>query len=97
MLRSSAPSSVGSGGAAVTSTEIVGFITAVVLIFFLMAGLLDCTSSASVHVPATADHPKKLTTESLTQHASTLDEGDSDGLTSLLTTMARFHRYSWLC
>lgn len=41
-----------------------------------------------------ADHLKKLTTESLKQLASMLDEGHSDRLTSLLTTMARFHRYS---
>jgi antirestriction factor ArdC-like protein len=41
-----------------------------------------------------ADDLKKLTTESLKQLASMLDEGQIDRLTSLLTTMARFHRYS---
>src|SRR5258707_11173587 len=41
-----------------------------------------------------ADDLKKLTTESLKQLASMLDEGRSERLTSLLTTMARFHRYS---
>jgi hypothetical protein len=41
-----------------------------------------------------ADDLKKLTTESLKQLASMLDEGHSERLTSLLTTMARFHRYS---
>lgn len=41
-----------------------------------------------------ADALKKLTTDSLKQLASMLDEGHSDRLTSLLTTMARFHRYS---
>lgn len=41
-----------------------------------------------------ADALKKLTTDSLNQLASMLDEGRSERLTSLLTTMARFHRYS---
>jgi hypothetical protein len=41
-----------------------------------------------------ADDLKKLTTESLKQLASMLDEGRSERLTSPLTTMARFHRYS---
>jgi hypothetical protein len=44
-----------------------------------------------------ADDLKKLTTESLKQLASMLDEDHSERLTSLLTTMARFHRYSLLC
>jgi hypothetical protein len=44
-----------------------------------------------------ADALKKLTTESLNQLAAMLDQGHSERLTSLLATMARFHRYSWLC
>jgi hypothetical protein len=41
-----------------------------------------------------ADALKKLTTESLNQLAAMLDQGHSERLTSLLATMARFHRYS---
>src|SRR5919106_4226621 len=41
-----------------------------------------------------ADALKKLTTESLNDLAAMLDEGHSQRLTSLLKTMARFHRYS---
>lgn len=41
-----------------------------------------------------ADTLKKLTTESLNQLATLLEQGHSEQLTSLLKTMARFHRYS---
>ena len=41
-----------------------------------------------------ADDLKKLTTESLKALADLLDQGHSGPLTSLLKTMARFHRYS---
>jgi antirestriction protein ArdC len=41
-----------------------------------------------------ADDLKKLTTESLKALADLLDQGHSGRLTSLLKTMARFHRYS---
>jgi antirestriction protein ArdC len=41
-----------------------------------------------------ADDLKKITTESLKQLAELLEQGQSDRLTSLLKTMARFHRYS---
>src|SRR6185503_3530833 len=41
-----------------------------------------------------ADDLKKLTTESLRQLAALLEQGQSERLTSLLKTMARFHRYS---
>jgi hypothetical protein len=44
-----------------------------------------------------ADDLKKITTESLKQLAELLEQGQSDRLTSLLKTMARFHRYSILC
>ena len=45
----------------------------------------------------TADALKKITTDALDKLAALLDEGHSDQLTALLTTMARFHKYSWLC
>jgi hypothetical protein len=41
-----------------------------------------------------ADDLKKLTTESLKELADLLEQGHSERLTSLLKTMARFHRYS---
>ena len=41
-----------------------------------------------------ADALKKLTTESLDQLAALLEQGHSERLTTLLQTMARFHRYS---
>jgi hypothetical protein len=41
-----------------------------------------------------ADDLKKLTSESLKQLAALLEQGQSERLTSLLKTMARFHRYS---
>jgi hypothetical protein len=41
-----------------------------------------------------ADALKKLTTDSLTQLAALLEQGQSERLTMLLKTMARFHRYS---
>jgi hypothetical protein len=41
-----------------------------------------------------ADDLKKLTTESLNELATLLEQGRSERLTSLLKTMARFHRYS---
>lgn len=41
-----------------------------------------------------ADDLKKLTSESLKQHADLLEQGHSERLTLLLKTMARFHRYS---
>jgi hypothetical protein len=43
----------------------------------------------------TADALKKITTDALGTLAALLDEGNSDQLTALLKTMARFHRYSW--
>src|SRR4249919_499435 len=43
----------------------------------------------------TADALKKITTDALDKLAALLDEGHSDQLTSLLKTMARFHKYSW--
>ena len=45
----------------------------------------------------TADALKKITTDALDTLAALLDEGHSEQLTALLKTMARFHRYSWLC
>ena len=42
-----------------------------------------------------ADTLKTLTTDALNTLATLLDAGHSDRLTALLTTMARFHRYSW--
>ena len=45
----------------------------------------------------TADALKKITTDALDSLAALLDEGRSDQLTALLKTMARFHKYSWLC
>ena len=45
----------------------------------------------------TADALKKITTDALDTLAALLDEGHSDQLTALLKTMARFHKYSWLC
>jgi hypothetical protein len=44
-----------------------------------------------------ADELKKITTDALDRLAALLDEGHSDHLTALLKTMARFHKYSWLC
>lgn len=41
-----------------------------------------------------ADQLKKLTTDALDRLATLLDSGQSDQLTTLLKTMARFHRYS---
>ncbi len=41
-----------------------------------------------------ADQLKKLTTDALDRLGSLLDAGQSDQLTALLKTMARFHRYS---
>jgi antirestriction protein ArdC len=43
----------------------------------------------------TADALKKITTDALDTLAALLDEGHSDQLTTLLKTMARFHKYSW--
>lgn len=43
----------------------------------------------------TADELKKLTTDALNQLAAALDQGRSEGLTALLKTMGRFHRYSF--
>ena len=42
-----------------------------------------------------ADAIKTLTTDALDKLAALLDEGHSDRLTTLLKTMARFHKYSW--
>jgi hypothetical protein len=42
-----------------------------------------------------ADTLKTLTTDALERLATLLDEGHSETLTALLTTMGRFHRYSW--
>ena len=41
-----------------------------------------------------ADELRKLTTTVLDQLRAALDQGHSQGLTTLLKTMARFHRYS---
>jgi hypothetical protein len=41
-----------------------------------------------------ADDLKKLTTESLNELATLLEQGHSERLTSMLKMMARFHRYS---
>jgi antirestriction protein ArdC len=41
-----------------------------------------------------ADQLKKLTTDALDRLGALLDAGQSDQLTALLKTMARFHRYS---
>jgi hypothetical protein len=43
----------------------------------------------------TADQLKTLTTDALDRLATLLDEGHSEGLTALLKTMGRFHRYSF--
>jgi antirestriction protein ArdC len=43
----------------------------------------------------TADALEQITTDALDRLAALLDEGHSDQLTALLTTMARFHKYSW--
>ena len=43
----------------------------------------------------TADELKKLTTDALNQLGAALDQGYSGGLTALLKTMGRFHRYSF--
>src|SRR6476661_7547916 len=43
----------------------------------------------------TADTLTKITTDALDTLAALLDQGHSDQLTALLTTMARFHTYSW--
>jgi len=43
----------------------------------------------------TADQLKTLTTDALDTLAALLDEGHSDRLTALLSTMGRFHKYSW--
>jgi hypothetical protein len=42
-----------------------------------------------------ADAIKTLTTDALDKLAALLDEGQSERLTALLKTMARFHKYSW--
>jgi N-terminal domain of anti-restriction factor ArdC len=42
-----------------------------------------------------ADDLKKLTTDSLNHLAALLDQGESERLTALLKTIARFHRYSF--
>ena len=41
-----------------------------------------------------ADELKKITTDALDQLRTALDQGHSEGLTALLKTMGRFHRYS---
>ena len=43
----------------------------------------------------TADALQKITTDALETLAALLDEGHSERLTSLLRTMARFHKYSF--
>ena len=45
----------------------------------------------------TADALKKITTDALDTLATLLDQGHSEQLTVLLKTMARFHKFSWLC
>ena len=47
-MTDAAPSTAGWGGAAATWTALAVFMT-LVLLFFFMAGLLECTSSASDH------------------------------------------------
>jgi hypothetical protein len=42
-----------------------------------------------------ADAIKTLTTDALDKLAALLDQGQSERLTALLKTMARFHKYSW--
>ena len=42
-----------------------------------------------------ADHLKQLATDALDKLATLLDAGYSDHLTAILTTMGRFHRYSF--
>ena len=42
-----------------------------------------------------ADELKTVTTNALDKLAALLDAGHSDGLTALLKTMGRFHKYSW--
>jgi antirestriction protein ArdC len=42
-----------------------------------------------------ADAIKTLTTDALDKLAALLDEGQSERLSALLKTMARFHKYSW--
>src|SRR5688572_25937497 len=42
-----------------------------------------------------ADDLKKLTTDSLNHLAALLDQGQSERLTTLLKTIARFHHYSF--
>src|SRR5262245_26858528 len=43
----------------------------------------------------TADALKQITTDALDTLAELLDEGHSEQLTAFLTSMARFHKYSW--
>lgn len=43
------------------------------------------------------DAVKTLTTDALDKLSALLDEGHSERLTALLKTMARFHKYSFLC
>ena len=43
----------------------------------------------------TPDTLKQITTDALDKLATLLDAGQSDQLTALIKTMARFHRYSW--
>jgi antirestriction protein ArdC len=43
----------------------------------------------------TADALKQITTDALDTLAALLDRGHGEKLTALLTTMARFHKYSW--
>ena len=43
----------------------------------------------------TADALKQITTDALDTLARLLDQGQSEQLTALLKTMARFHQYSW--
>jgi hypothetical protein len=45
----------------------------------------------------TADALKQIASDALDTLAALLDEGHSAQLTALLKTMARFHKYSWLC
>jgi hypothetical protein len=43
------------------------------------------------------DNLKQICDEALKKLATALEAGHSDALKTYLSTMSRFHRYSWLC
>ena len=51
--------------------------------------------AASDAVGEWAQRVAEATNDALDKLAALLDEGHSEQLTALLTTMARFHKYSW--